>query len=233
MPNDRRLTKLQRNEVFKVVEHLKFEPVSFKWESVKTLENWLDNVVSRRLYQPTGHFFLFDYSEGQHGQALSLQWWPDHEGGRAKQRVPSWLEARGVVNKWLKALRSEVDAPDLWATAEAERVLLLTNPDDNSQFSPSERELVTQHLRTIEQYVVKTHELTETQHAEVRSRLAYLDAATERLGRFDWKGLAASTFISIVLQLGLTPDKAAGLMNLAGQLLGPLLSSAMKLLGGV
>jgi hypothetical protein len=64
----------------------------------------------------------------------------------------------------------------------------------------------------------------------VRQQLAYLTEAATRVGRFDWKNLAASTFIEIVLTLGLDPEKARRLLALATQLLGPLVVGVARLL---
>jgi hypothetical protein len=58
-------------------------------------------------------------------------------------------------------------------------------------------------------HIENVAEGTTEQFAEVKAQLDYLTEATVRLGRFDWRGLAASTFIGITLQLGLTPDRAA------------------------
>ena len=87
-------------------------------------------------------------------------------------------------------------------------------------------------MRTLGDYVQRTYELTATQYEKVAQRLTYLEEASHHHGRLDWKNLAASTLISIVLMLGLTPDRAAGLLNLAGQLFGPLLGGIAGLIGG-
>ena len=137
------------------------------------------------------------------------------------------------TGKWLNAVAQEVDAVDLWEAARQERAWITETPSrlENTPFTAGERELISRHLKTIEQFTVKTFELTAAQHTEVKEQLDYLADATERLGRFDWRGLAGSTLLGIALQLGLTPERAAALMNLAMQLLGPFVTGVSRLLG--
>lgn len=137
------------------------------------------------------------------------------------------------IQRWLEAVKLEDDAPDLWQLARDERAWLSSSVGDfaaNTPFTETERQQITAHLKTIEQYTIKTHQLNESAAANVRERLAYLSEAAGRVGRFDWKNLAASTFIQIVLTLGLDPGKAHQLLGLATQLLGSLVVGVTKML---
>ena len=229
--DDRRLTKVQRNKVFQLVERAKFEPAAFRWAGVDSA-NERDRLVSLLTYQPTGHYFRFDFSLGEWVNGFSLAWRPVHDGSAGREFTENWRATELKVISWLHALREEVDQPDLWATANAERLFFLDDPANNDPFTAPERDLIAQHLRTLGDYVQRTYELTATQYEKVAQRLTYLEEASQHHGRLDWKNLAASTLISIVLMLGLTPDRAAGLLNLAGQLFGPLLGGIAGLIGG-
>ena len=229
--DDRRLTKVQRNQVFQLVESAKFEPAAFRWADVDSAKEY-DQLVSLLTYQPTGHYFWFDCFSGSHANGFIVEWRPVHDGSTGSKFTKNWRATELSLISWLRALREEVDQPDLWATANAERLFFLDDPANNDSFTAPERDLIAQHLRTLGDYVQRTYELTATQYEKVAQRLTYLEDASQRHGRLDWKNLAASTLISIVLMLGLTPDRAAGLLNLAGQLFGPLLGEIAGLIGG-
>ena len=229
--DDRRLTKVQRNHVFQLVERAKFEPAAFRWADVESAHA-RNRLVSLLTYPPTGHYFRFDFSSGEWGSGFSVEWRPVHDGSTGRNFPKNWRATELNLTSWLRALREEVDQPDLWATANAERLFFLDDPANNDPFTAPERGLIAQHLRTLGDYVQRTYELTATQYEGVAQRLTYLEEASQHHGRLDWKNLAASTLISIVLMLGLTPDRAAGLLNLAGQLFGPLLRGITGLIGG-
>ena len=63
------------------------------------------------------------------------------------------------------------------------------------------------------------------------NQLGYLTDAAARVGRFDWKNLATSTFIEIVLTLGLDVEKTQKLLALVTHLLGPLVMGVAGFLG--
>ena len=140
--------------------------------------------------------------------------------------IGDWDDLGPHILKWLRVVKEESDAPDLWALAQQERAWLTsTDVGANTPFTVEERRQITQHLSTIEKYAIKTYKLTGAHQAHVREQLRYLNDAAGRVGRFDWKNLAASTFLNIVLTLGLNPEKVQTLLALATQLLGPLVAA--------
>jgi hypothetical protein len=122
-------------------------------------------------------------------------------------------------------VKTESDPPDLWALAREERAWLTFDEGafrDNTPFNASEQELIARHLGTLAEYAVKTYNLQAGEAAHVRAQLNDLVEAARRVGRFDWKNLAASTFLSVVVTLGLDFEKTRKLMALATELFGPL-----------
>jgi hypothetical protein len=198
-----------------------------------------DTLISQLTFVPTGHYFRFGW-QAVRGPGFYVYWWPCHgSGGPSKSFTISWAKTMDPCPLWLRDLRSEVDAPDLWAGARAERTLVLTNPSDNSSFTPTERELVVQHLQTIKTFLDQADEVRNGQHEAVVARLAfieekmkYLEDASKRLGRIDWKNATVSTLMQFVLEFALPVEKARELLALAGHLLGPLFDAAQRLIGG-
>jgi hypothetical protein len=227
---DYRLPKTQRNEVFRMAEELDLIPVDFAWEEKKTSGNSWGDLIHRLEHRPTGAFLEIDHFDSYSGSGYHLRYWPQNldemDGAR------DWEGLRRRIRKWLRVVKSESDAPDLWAIAQQERAWLMSEPADraNQPFTPTQIELLARHLRTIEEYAIKTYQLEESHQAHVRQQLQYLTEAAARVGRLDWKNLATSTFINIVLTLGLDPEKTQKLLALATQLLGPIVLGAARLL---
>jgi hypothetical protein len=228
---DRRLTQVQKNQIFALLQRTNFEAASFQWDDVagKNRTGW---VISQLTYPATGHYLKFEWHEYSGSRGFWPFWWPSHEtGGPTNAFTQTWPKTVDQCLLWLRDLRSEVDAPDLWTTAQAERALLFADPGDNSHFTRVEQELIAQHLQTIKSYVVESRELSDEQHQQVTAHLDYLKDASKRLPRVDWKNLAVAVFIQIALTVALPPEKAKGLLDLAWQLLGPMLDAAKRFIG--
>jgi hypothetical protein len=100
--------------------------------------------------------------------------------------VESWIDIRANLRARLIVVKAESDSPDLWEIARTNArglnraTLHLSEPSRN------------------------TRSIAGIASQYVRAKMAYLTEAAGRVGRFDWKNLAASTFTQIVLELALT-----------------------------
>lgn len=222
-------TKPQRNEIYTKAVELGLDPNPFHWSSYN--DSW-GSVLPRLDHQPTKSFVRFEYHPAYEGARISIDSWPQIARGEFAQ-FEDWKTITIWLARWLKAVKLEVETPDLWKAANDQRAWLTSDPGEARNATPftnQEREIIARHLKTIEDYAVKTYELNEAHQAHVHEQLKYLTDATARVNRFDWKNLAASTFIDIVVTLSLDPDKTEKLLILATQLLGPLVLGATKLL---
>lgn len=62
--------------------------------------------------------------------------------------------------------------------------------------------------------------MTGDDHAKfVEQQFRYLEESSKRLGSKDWVNILFSTLISLALNLALPPERANGLLHLAGTLL--------------
>jgi hypothetical protein len=223
-----RLAQTQRNQVYGWAEKLGLDVSVFRWLDEDGAEG---SEIHRLVHPPTGAFLRMDYVTAFKA-GYSLDYWPRTVDLEFSE---DWGDLAAQIRAWLQAVKAENDAPDLWAIAQGERAWLTSTEDDkaNTPFTPAEREQIGHHLRTIEEYAIRTYQLEEAQHAHVRKQLEYLTEAAERVGRFDWKNLAASTFVDIVLTLGLDMEKTQKLLALATQLLGPLVIGAVRWLSSM
>lgn len=227
---DRRLSLTQLRDAYDAAQKLGLDAAAFTLLEQPGERGCL---IHRFEHAETRSFFEFDWVSGQYRFGFVLRWWPNPDGREPTEAADTWPEALRIWDRWLRYVRNEIATPDVWAIARAQRAWLTSSSDSferNDQFTPSEREQIVRHLKTIEDYAIKTYQLHDAQADYVRTQIAYLSTAVERVGRFDWKHLAASTFISIVLTLGLDPGKAQQLIGTAVQLLGHLIVGTAKLI---
>jgi hypothetical protein len=190
-------------------------------------------LVHQFRHPETGAFFRFDWYV-RYRTGLVCEWWPLVAGREHQASPESWDEAKEIANVWLRLVAAEAEAQDLWAIAAQQRAWLTSTPEafeSNSPFSDSEQTAIAHHLKTIEEYTIRTYHLQEQQATFVRTQLLYLTEAAVRVGRFDWKNLAASTLLNIVMTLGLDVEKGRQLLAFAAPLLGPLLTGVRSLIG--
>lgn len=115
MPDSLLLTS-QRNDVFLAVREAGFDPGAFTWErSPSGHHNQL--TVSKLIHQASGGYFHFDLMNEQHFSRYS----PGLEKAVDTNYPGPWAGQMGNVRLWLKNLKREVEAADLWETLTAER----------------------------------------------------------------------------------------------------------------
>ena len=90
---------------------------------------------------------------------------------------------------------------------------------ENLPFTPGEQSTIKAALDELRQYLV-INLVAENDHAKfVEQQFRYLEESSKRLGRKDWVNILFSTLISLALTLALPPERANGLLHLAGTLL--------------
>lgn len=195
-----------------------FDPSEFQWEDGKSPLK-PDMYVSVLKHKRSGYFFVFDYSATGHSALYS----PGSDARVARRPTHTWPSQLSCVIEWLKHLKREIEAPDLWGAVAQERKLAeaaSSSETPNSAFTPEEQQSLTAKIHEIEKYVIETHSLTGEQAEFVKRRLDYLVDSAKRLGRLDWANVTQSVLITIVLQTAIPPDATRELLRLAWTLLG-------------
>lgn len=226
---DRRLSKVQMKEAFELASAIGLDAAAFRLIE-KTGHD--DCLVHEFQHPDTRSFFRFDWSI-RYRTGFSLTWWPSADGVDPSEDADSLAEAMQLFKFWLQSVKAETETPDVWALAREQRAWLTSTEKSfagNTPFSNVEKEMIARHLRTIEEHTIRTFNLQGEEAAYVRERLNYLSEAAGRVGRFDWKGLALSTFFGIVTSLAMEPEKARTFLGFVSKLLGPLVSGAIQLL---
>jgi hypothetical protein len=204
------LTKWVRNNVFKAIEAAGLDPAEFDWDG---------NFGSALTHVPSGAHFVFGGEFGHYEgtyQAGDSPEWPYEV-----YSPPSLLKR---VEGWLSDLKLDLDTPDLWGELRSERELLGGAYDEvgNTPFTPEERTELARQLGEIKEYVKKTYSLSKEQTEALERKLEYLEEATGRLGRIDWRTAFLGAMMEFLLVAALSPETARDVFAMGVRTLGHL-----------
>ena len=106
---------------------------------------------------------VLTHRAGFHFDFIFQQTWrysyePGNNVPRSVGNAGSWGTLLGQVGVWARAVKAEVETPDLWTQLERERELLggASGEIENSPFAPDELDLVLRELRDLKTYAA-TH----------------------------------------------------------------------------
>jgi hypothetical protein len=89
---------------------------------------------------------------------------------------------------------------------------------DNRPFNADEQRLIGQKLDDIKTFILEGQAFDAEQAEKVEREFAYLHEASQRLGRKDWLTILLGGLFGLMLTLPLEPERARGLLALAGTL---------------
>jgi hypothetical protein len=212
---DATLTKTQKNSVFLSLRENRFDPGEFGWEEDHRTEQYpgfrQDLQVSKLVHRVTGYYFVFG--------DLSVTFSPGEVKKTQIENISTDGNPRDMVfHVWLRRLRQELDAPDLWATALQDRDFLQLTAvlqSENTPFTLPEQSYIADQLGKIRDAVIASAELTNDQRQLIETQIQYTQEAAGRLGRIDWKGVLVNTLITVAVTAVFTPDRTRQLFHAA------------------
>ncbi len=127
-----------------------------------------------------------------------------------------------AFSTWLKIdvrpYLDDLSIPDLWSQAQASGTLLShITFGDLSAFTSEEKAQVRTNILHFGLLIEKTFSPTNEEMAAIGIQLEYLASAVDRLNRFDWKGTALNTVLSIGVTLSLDTERGRQLFGLFQQ----------------
>jgi hypothetical protein len=176
------LAKWKRNQVFEAIQAAGLAPEGFHWGGGAD-ESWVRHLSSEA-------YFVFGGIPGRYVARYVAGDDPVEE-----REALSWQAQMKHVERWLRAVKLDIEMPDLWAELQRETELLGATADEaieNTPFTPDEREEIAERLQEMRDYAKRD----------------YLAAAAGRLGRIDWRGLFVGTMLTFVLTAALPPESA-------------------------
>lgn len=178
---------------------------------------------------PEHDFHIFDCSFVGFSPSYSDSSYYPHEGFEDFENIlpifKDWL------NHSINAYLEEMLIPDMWSQIESQKSIMngsSIGSDDTSNFSFEEKTELRLALQEFRLLVAKNFTPSDEEMKLVSDRLEYLAEATNRLNRFDWRGLVISTLLSISTTLSLDTNSGRLLYGLFQQ----AFNAALRLLPG-
>jgi hypothetical protein len=121
------------------------------------------------------------------------------------------------INKWCLYLKREISEDDKWARLDQEiKSSHISFEAESDKFSFQEYvELETKMAALKDQ--IKLIPLEPAQLDAINNKLDHLTEQAKVLSKFDWKSMFVGTFISIIIQLSVSPANAKSLWDLIKQ----------------
>lgn len=120
------------------------------------------------------------------------------------------------INKVVKIYLDDLLEPDLWNHIQQS----VSNNDgsnefdDKAPFTENEKAQIKLSISEFRALVITNIELSDDEKSILDDRLNYLKTGIDRLNKFDWKGLALQTLISISIALSFDSEKSRLLIDL-------------------
>ncbi|MEW6359102.1 MAG: hypothetical protein AB1696_22400 [Planctomycetota bacterium] len=231
---DQRLTKRQRNAVLQAAVSVGLDPQRFEWsEELFGFTLDANTVVSRATYQGTTYFFLF----GREGGRFYSRYSPGNELREEEREEDTWAGQFYHAEGWLKSLKAELDAPDLWA--ELPKIARLLDgvshlPELQTQFASEEQDRIAEGLSFLINGVRngKLFECAVVDRASSEEKLEYLIHESKSQKRWNWICLAVAVafFLGKDVELGQAADVFLRFLSWIAGNIGPLLPGFKNLL---
>ena len=238
---ERPLPKSKRDEVYKLIQKHGLDPNQFHWKSAfGTSQVSHNHIVVALLHPATGSYFIFDGTSDPHyaqqeanlrvGIGPFISVYSPGMGEPVEIRaVMTYYEQLQHCDRWLQEVKKEYDTPDFWDSLKREKTLPDAAPvQDDSEFTPEEKNQLSQALREIQRYLLTIAGIQEEQQQEVKKRFDYLESAIERLNRKDWVHTAIGVLFTIATWI-LDANTAREWFQFAGQQISDALGWVLQL----
>jgi hypothetical protein len=203
------VSQTRKNAILHHIQEAGLDPHDFVWseEPSEITHAALGRepfTVEVLVHQPTGYWFGFDVDADGSPWAIYL---PGRDGMKQRERAGSWDYVFVYVEQWIAFVKQEHEAPDLWAELWRQRELIIGEHVENTSFSAKEQAEIAARLVETAQFVRAHFELEPRQVEVIESRLEYLEDASNRVGRNDWRNLLIGSLLSLVIE-GVLPAEA-------------------------
>jgi hypothetical protein len=212
------MLKIYKNELLAVIERARFSRDDFIGEETeengqKFFEVWLRNSPLKfRVLESAHSYESLNYQFVR--MAPGFPWWGPFKSDGILETCngfATWLDENVAIYV------DEQSTLDLWSQLQSLAVLFegkWKQQEELESFTEREKAEIRRAIRQVERQIAEGFTLTSEQAAVVHDRLDYLEAAIDRLNRFDWSSVLLTTVIGIVTTLSLDTERGKQLYGL-------------------
>ena len=204
------ISKTQQNDLLGRVSDAGLDPADFGRQCVS--ESYRGEVFLLT-HRPTTSRFSVSRTD----PAFWVQFWPNHRSTKDTARPGSWAGVLAICDEWLRDVKRDHDAPDLWEeAAKAPRVQpdMAAHPELLQPFTEAERKQLETSLGEVEEFILQAGPPDPGRTSAIRGRFAYLRGAVARgLAKIDWWNIFVSQIFSMVTEGLLAPGTYGAVMG--------------------
>jgi len=202
------LLKKQKNELFRIIEQVGLEPGNFEWLEERGKGSHTNNLISKLAYRNSSYFYRFDVTNTRY----LCKKCPGLQKTTGLAQFTGWSSVVADFARWAKQLKSELDAPDLWAEAQKYQSIFSLPIEGQIQYIPyshAEAEQIASALMQVEEKVIEEFKPTPEQVKFIQSKRSYLESkAKAGYPRIDWVNILVGVMTSLGVTLSLSPEQA-------------------------
>ena len=237
MASDERLLTTEKDVIFRFVQHSGLPVSCFEWRENLRFEEPVMNMgmsqtkASVLLYVPSE----FTYTFGQFSDQLfpGVMERIERRDVYKKNGLAGRLRLRNeAILDWLKRVKEEVNAPDLWAEMQKSREFLgaASTTQNNEHFTEKDKLFLSERFAELATALEKRHDLPPEQVKAIEDGFANIVKAMDTFGKKDWFNLATGILVNVVIGVALAPAAANDLLHRFSALARPLFDIGVKLL---
>ena len=205
----------QKDELFLSIERAGLSPFQFDFQEVPS-QIAFGQIGTRLNLKGTEYYFIFETSNDSLGNHFAM-FCPGASVHTGREYTGTWEKQKDRFYGWLLWLLREINSPNRWERLNKEIAELdIKYEDESSKFSVHEFEEVQANIITLKQNIISIG-LTSEQFNTINNKLDNLTQLAKEMNKFDWKSLFIGTIVSIVIQLGVTPENAKTLWQMIKQ----------------
>jgi hypothetical protein len=194
-----RLTREQRNEIYKAIARSGFDPGEFNL----TLTD-----VKGVAYHQSGSFYQFQPSEDQFGKLMYRIHAIIEDGRIYDHNAPREFDRLIYdIEGWAGDLKIVLETPDLWTATKRSRKLIgdIQHTDSsNTPFTQDEQKQIAAKLEETKEQLRDGFDLSGDQMERIEEGLAEVAEASKRMGRKDWLIYFLGTITALIITATVT-----------------------------
>jgi hypothetical protein len=209
------LTTPQRNAVLEEVRKAGLLPEDFRWKQLPSSVtkappfslSYEPLSVPVLIHVQTKAAFAFDL-DSAHGHHYAV-FNPGRQGPTEIINASDWGNEMFYVREWLALVKEEYETPDLWAEVGRERELVAppsSDEEENTPFTHEEQAQIALQLGELKELLAAQYDLEGEKLEELEERIGYLERASRRLGRIDWRQILISQLFALVTRAVIPAD---------------------------
>jgi hypothetical protein len=215
----RLLLRTQKNEILQKITKFELNPSDFTFDEIERKE--IRCIVSKLVHKPTRFYFIFAFNFVYPDQRM-IEYFPMGDG---KKKVDSTYEMSNVMDYvvgWLRVVKREIEAPDLWATIIDEKKLfeIASTPNlGNDLLNPEQQKYISEKLEEVKNHLIKIKEFNIEQRRFIEDRFNHMDETLKIMGMQNWIQTVIGVCFTIIYGLALAPPQAREFLSILGNVI--------------